>query len=109
MLLVGRDEDRIADVDPLRIGPASLHPAIALDDKQQLATRVGVPVVTSAGLEPDNRARGWEWRRRWQQWGRTPFADEVGRPPRGGGGKSPALRRDLHAPTLRRPGETMPG
>src|SRR5438270_8700769 len=109
MLLVGRDDDRIADADPLRIGPASLHPSLALDDEQELATHVGMPVITSAGLEPDNRARGWEWRRCRQQWVRTRFADEVGRLHRREVGKSLALRRDLHAPTLRRAVETMQG
>jgi hypothetical protein len=38
---------RVPDADPLSIGPPSLHPAVPLDDVEQLATGVRVPVNSS--------------------------------------------------------------
>jgi hypothetical protein len=45
----------VPDLDPLRIGTPSLHPAFTLDDDQQLAPSVGMPVIPNACLEPNNR------------------------------------------------------
>jgi hypothetical protein len=47
----------VPDLDPLRIGTPSLHPAFTLDDEQELATSVGTPVIPNACLEPNNRHR----------------------------------------------------
>jgi len=46
---------RVSDIDPLRLGMPGLHPAFALDDDHQLAAGVGVPVITDAGLESNDR------------------------------------------------------
>jgi hypothetical protein len=49
----------VPDMDPLSASTASLYPAFTLDDDQQLATGVGVPVIPNACLKPNNcRRRG---------------------------------------------------
>jgi hypothetical protein len=50
----------VPDIDPLSASTASLYPAFALDDDQQLATGVGMPVIPNACLKPNNcrRRRG---------------------------------------------------
>ena len=57
VFLVGSGYDCVADADPLRRGTASLHPAVTFDHDHQLATRVGMPVISHARLEPNKRRR----------------------------------------------------
>jgi hypothetical protein len=57
VLLVGVDGHTVPHTDSLRAGTPSLYPADALDDVQQLPAGVGVPVITNAGLEPNDRHR----------------------------------------------------
>lgn len=45
----------VSDMDPLRLGTPGLHPAFALDDDHQLAASVGMPLITYAGLESNDR------------------------------------------------------
>src|SRR5438552_18893029 len=71
---------RIPHPDPLGVGAASLDPAFPLDDVQELATFVSVPMVTSARLEPNNRGRGGEGRLpRRQQFAQTCVTRKVSR------------------------------
>jgi hypothetical protein len=44
-------------MDPLSTGTPGLHPAFTLDDDQQLAPSVRMPVIPNARLEP-NDCRG---------------------------------------------------
>ena len=57
VVLVGFGYDHVPDLDSLRAGTSGLHPALAFDHDHQLATRVGMPVITHAGLEANNRSR----------------------------------------------------
>jgi len=55
VFLVRSGYDRVPDLDPLRLGTASLHPALAFDHDHQLATRMGMPVISYARFESNNR------------------------------------------------------
>jgi hypothetical protein len=80
VLLVGSGYDRVPDLDLLRLGTASLHPALAFDHDHQLATRVGMPVISYARFEPNNRRRrGGQRRCCRQQRVRPCLSREVGR------------------------------
>jgi hypothetical protein len=80
VLLVGSSYDRVPDLDPLRLGTASLHPALSFNHDHQLATRVGMPVISYARFEPNNRRRRRGQRRcRRQQWVGACLSREVGR------------------------------
>ena len=57
VFLVRFGQDRVPDLDPLSFGMSSLDPAFTLDDEQQLATSVGMPVIANACLEPNKRHR----------------------------------------------------
>src|SRR5205807_7508878 len=46
---------RVVQLDSLRFLSSHLDPALTLDDVQQLASRVRVPVVSGTGLEPHDR------------------------------------------------------
>src|ERR1700737_5646683 len=72
--------DRVANPDLLGGGPSDLHPAFPLDDVDELAALVRVPVVADAGIESHNGGGGWERRaRRRQQGGRSRRTREGGR------------------------------
>ena len=80
VLLVGSGYDRVPDLDPMRLGTASLHPSLAIDDDHQLATRVGMPVISYAHFEPNHRRRRWGQRRGCRQQRVRPcLSREVGR------------------------------
>src|ERR1700737_2379672 len=64
---------------PLRAGAARLYPANALDDVQQLATTMGVPVIPNAGFESNNRSSCRERRRRPQERGAGRLSGKGGR------------------------------
>lgn len=57
VLLAGISRHRIALIDALRSVSAGLDPALTVDDVQQLSACVRMPVVSSAGLELNNRGK----------------------------------------------------
>src|ERR1700726_5292279 len=80
VLLVRFGKYRVSDKDPLRLGTPGLHPAFALDDDHQLAAGVGMPVITDAGLESnERRRRRRQWPRCRQEGMRACLSGEVGR------------------------------
>jgi len=67
MLLAWPGCDRVANPDLLGGRTSGLHPSFPLDDVEELATFVRVPVVADAGIESHNGGRGGErWARRRQ-------------------------------------------
>lgn len=80
MFLVRFRKHRVTDPDPLWVGTAGLHPALAFDHDHQLATSVGMPVISYARFEPNNgRGRRGQRRRCRHQRVRPCFSREVGR------------------------------
>src|SRR5260370_26570541 len=92
---------RVANSDLLGGRTSSLHPALPLDDVEELATLVRVPVVADAGIESHNGGRCWErWARRRQQVTCTRGTCEVGRIQRLEVAYHLSSRRNVHASTL---------
>jgi hypothetical protein len=69
----------VSYTDSLSVGTPGLHPPYALDDVDQLATGVGVPVIPNTRLEPNHRGSRRERRRRLQERARARLARKVGR------------------------------
>src|ERR1700674_1325120 len=92
---------RVANSDLLGGGTSGLHPAFPLDDVEELATFVRVPVVADAGIESHQGGRGWErWARRRQQVACSRSTREVGRIQRLQVPEHLSSRHNVHAPTL---------
>ena len=69
----------VSYTDPLGVGTPGLHPPYALDDVEQLATGVRMPVIPNTRLEPNHRGSCRERRRRPQERARARLSRKVGR------------------------------
>src|ERR1700730_1007427 len=103
VLLARPGGDSVANPDLLGGGTSGLHPAFPLDDVEELATLVRVPVVADARIESHNAGRCRKrWARRRQQVACTRSTGEVGRIQRLQVTEHLGSRHNVHAPTLTR-------